>query len=145
MIKRLNHEMKELDTNPITNCSAGPIGDDMSKWSATIFGPEGTPYEGGLFNLSIEFTTDYPFKAPIVKFLTPIYHCNISTNGGICLDILKNAWSPAITVSKLLISICSLLNDPNPNDPLRPELADQYLNNKEEYNRIAREETIKNA
>jgi len=95
--------------------------------------PTDTPYAGGIFKLEIHFPTDYPFKPPKVVFTTKIYHPNISTNGSICLDILKDQWSPALTISKVLLSICSLLSDPNPKDPLMPEIADEYIRNKEMY------------
>jgi len=77
-------------------------------------GPEGSPYAGGVFFLKIQFPQDYPFKPPKVTFRTRIYHCNINSQGAICLDILKDNWSPALTTSKVLLSICSLLTDPNP-------------------------------
>ncbi|CAM9795732.1 unnamed protein product [Pylaiella littoralis] len=86
-------------------------------------GPDDSPYAGGVFFLNIHFPADYPFKPPKVNFTTRIYHCNINSNGGICLDILKDQWSPALTISKVLLSICSLLTDPNPDDPLVPEIA----------------------
>ena len=86
-------------------------------------GPEDSPYVGGVFFLNIDFPADYPFKPPRVRFVTRIYHCNINSHGGICLDILKDQWSPALTISKVLLSICSLLTDPNPDDPLVPEIA----------------------
>jgi ubiquitin-conjugating enzyme E2 D/E len=128
-LKRIHRELQDLQKDPPSNCSAGPIGDDMYHWEATIFGPQGTPYAGGCFMLNINFPTDYPFKPPKINFKTLIYHPNIqSKNGGICLDILyPKKWSPALTISKVLLSICSLLDDPNPADPLEPAIADQYL------------------
>ena len=84
------------------------------KWVSTIAGPKGSPYEGGVFYLDIQFPSDYPFKPPKVTFSTRIYHCNITSQGAICLDILKDNWSPALSVSKVLLSVSSLLTDPNP-------------------------------
>jgi ubiquitin-conjugating enzyme E2 D len=144
-IHRLKNELKELETNPPTNCSAGIIDDDMYKWQATILGPDDTPYVGGIFNLLIQFPTDYPFKPPKVSFITKIYHCNINSNGSICLDILKDQWSPALTISKVLLSICSLMGDPNPNDPLMIDIADQYINNNEEFINMAKTYTLQYA
>ena len=144
-LKRINKELKDLTEDPPANCSAGPQGDDLFDWIATIMGPEGTPYHGGLFFLRINFPSDYPFKAPKIAFTTPIYHCNVNRNGGICLDILKEEWSPALTTSKVLLSICSLLVDPNPDDPLEPEIAHLYKKNRDRYNMHAREWTRKYA
>uniref|UniRef100_A0A8C5PUN3 E2 ubiquitin-conjugating enzyme n=1 Tax=Leptobrachium leishanense TaxID=445787 RepID=A0A8C5PUN3_9ANUR len=104
-----------------------------------------SPYQGGVFFLTIHFPTDYPFKPPKVAFTTRIYHPNINSNGSICLDILRSQWSPALTISKVLLSICSLLCDPNPDDPLVPEIARIYKTDREKYNRIAREWTQKYA
>ncbi|XP_012294654.2 ubiquitin-conjugating enzyme E2 D4 isoform X2 [Aotus nancymaae] len=114
-------------------------------WQATIMGPNDSPYQGGVFFLTIHFPTDYPFKPPKVAFTTKIYHPNINSNGSICLDILRSQWSPALTVSKVLLSICSLLCDPNPDDPLVPEIAHTYKADREKYNRLAREWTQKYA
>ena len=138
---RLQKEYEDFQNDPPTNCSAAPIDGDIYKWEAVIYGSTGSVYEGGIFNLMIEFPQNYPFKPPKVKFTTKIYHPNINLGGGICLDILKDNWSPALTISKVLISICSLLTDPNPDDPLVPEIADIYVKNRLQYDLTAREWT----
>merc|ERR1719436_1316669 len=120
-LKRIQNELRDLTADPPTNCSAWPVGDDMFNWQATIMGPPDSAYAGGVFSLAINFPSDYPFKPPKVVFTTRIYHCNINAFG-ICLDILKDQWSPALTISKVLLSISSLLTDPNPNEPLVPEI-----------------------
>lgn len=144
-LNRIKKELKDIQKDPPANCSAGPNGSDMFEWQATIMGPEGTPYHGGVFFLQINFPSDYPFKAPKVRFDTKIYHCNINSNGGICLDILKSQWSPALTIAKVLLSISSLLAEPNPDDPLVPEIAKLYNKNKAKHDENAREFTIKYA
>lgn len=129
-IKRINKEISDLRRDAPENCSAGPVDEsNIYIWGAMIMGPSGTPYAGGMFKLTIQFPTDYPFKPPKVTFNTKIYHPNINTTGAICLDILKDQWSPALTVSKVLLSICSLLSEPNPDDPLMPEIANEYKTN----------------
>ena len=144
-LKRINKELKDLTRDPPANASAGPIDDDLFHWQATLLGPAESPYEGGVFFLDIAFPADYPFKSPKVEFTTKIYHPNINSQGGICLDILKDQWSPALTTSKVLLSICSLLTDPNPSDPLVPDIARLYEHNRAEYIRKAREWTRKYA
>lgn len=143
--KRIQSELKDLRKDPPENCSAGPEGDDLYRWEGVIMGPSDSPYAGGVFNLKIQFPTDYPFKCPIITFTTKIYHPNINASGIICLDILKNNWSPALTISKVLLSICSLLLDANPDDPLMPEIADLYKKDRAQYNENAREWTNKYA
>ena len=138
---RLKSEIYEMKTDAPANCSAGPAEDDISRWLANIIGPVGTPYEGGLFELTIIFPPSYPFVSPSIRFKTPIYHCNISRNGEICLDILKENWSPALTISKVLLSVCSLLSEPNPADPLVPEIADMYTQDRAQHDELARQYT----
>ena len=144
-LKRIQKELQDLQRDPPANCSAGPIGDDMFHWQATIMGPKESPYEGGVFFLNITFPSDYPFKPPKIQFTTKIYHCNINSNGSICLDILKDQWSPALTLSKVLLSISSLLTDPNPNDPLEPSIANLLKNDPKKHEQFAREWTQKYA
>ncbi len=162
---RIQKELAEISLDPPPNCSAGPKGDNIYEWVSTILGPANSPYQGGVFYLDIHFSPDYPFKPPKVTFKTRIYHCNINSNVQICLDILKDNWSPALTISKVLLSICSLLTDCNPKDTLvapiaqqaRPvsgclrrapsltEPAAQYLTDRETHDRTAAEWTRKYA
>ncbi|KAH8494883.1 hypothetical protein H0E87_021332, partial [Populus deltoides] len=143
--KRINKELKDLQKDPPASCSAGPVADDMFHWQATIMGPADSPFTGGVFLVSIHFPPDYPFKPPKVSFRTKVFHPNINSNGSICLDILKEQWSPALTISKVLLSICSLLTDPNPDDPLVPEIAHMYKTDRAKYETTARSWTQKYA
>ena len=142
---RLEHELKDLAANAPANCSAGPVDDDLMLWQATIIGPTDTPYSGGVFYLSIHFSQDYPFKPPAVRFTTPIYHCNIDRKGEICMDVLKEQWSPALTISKLLLSLCSLLCEPNPEDPLAPDIAELLVRDRASHDEMARLWTLRHA
>ena len=142
-LKRIKKELEEMQKNPPENCSAGLIDDnDPYQWRATIMGPEGSPYYGGIFYLNIHIAADYPFRAPHITFLTKIYHCNINSSGSICLDILKDQWSPALTISKVLLSICSMLSDANPKDPLMMDIADLYVKNRAVHDENARKWTM---
>jgi ubiquitin-conjugating enzyme E2 D/E len=143
--KRILKELKDLQRDPPTSCSAGPVAEDMFHWQATIIGPSDSPYAGGVFLVTIHFPPDYPFKPPKVAFRTKVFHPNINSNGSICLDILKEQWSPALTISKVLLSICSLLTDPNPDDPLVPEIAHMYKTDRAKYEATARNWTQKYA
>ena len=152
-IKRLRKELSEFQQSGIEgaktvseNISAGLKNEnDFSQWKATIMGPVKTVYEGGLFNLDITIPTDYPFVPPKIVFKTPIFHPNIANDGSICLDILKDNWTPSLNLYRTLLSICSLLSDPNPKDPLRPEVAMLYTSDRSTFDAKAREYTIKHA
>ena len=145
-LKRITKELNDIQKDPPTNCSAGPVyQNDMFNWSATIMGPSDSSYQGGVFFLTIKFPSDYPFKPPKVSFTTRIYHPNINANGAICLDILKDQWSPALTISKVLLSISSLLTDPNPDDPFVPDIAQLYKSDRKTYEKNAKEWTKKYA
>ena len=143
-IKRIHKEIEKMEKDAPSNCSAGPTNpDNIELWEGTIIGPTDSPFENGIFKVEIKFPNDYPFSPPKIKFVTPLYHPNVDKHGNICLDILKSgAWSPALTLPKVLLSLCSLLTDPNPDDPLWSEPADLIRNNPTEYRRIAREWTV---
>ncbi|KAH3759164.1 ubiquitin-conjugation enzyme [Pelomyxa schiedti] len=143
--KRIQKELRDFEHDPPSNCSAGPVRDDLNHWQATIIGPDGSPYAGGIFRLDIHFPADYPFKPPKIVFLNRVFHPNINRNGAICLDILKDQWSPALTISRVLLSISSLLTDPNPNDPLDGESAHLYKTNRAKFDQVAREYTARYA
>jgi ubiquitin-conjugating enzyme E2 D/E len=117
------------------------VGNDLYVWNATLVGPSDSPYQGGVFQLSLVLPVNYPFKPPKVTFTTKIFHPNISPGGAICLDILKDQWSPALSISKVLLSISSLLTDANPKDPLVPEIARIYVEDRAAFDQTAREWT----
>lgn len=144
-LRRIQKELNDVTKTPPEGCSCGPVGEDLFDWEGAIVAPSDSPYAGGIFHLRIQFPTDYPFKAPKVYFTTKIYHPNINSAGGICLDILKDQWSPALSVSKVLLSILSLLTDPNPDDPLVPDIAREYKYDRVAYDQKAREWTMKYA
>ena len=141
-LRRLNNEFKEFKKHSISNISACPINDNLFEWEAIIIGPENTPYEQGLFKLNIYIPKGYPIKPPNVIFKTRIFHPNINHNGNICLDILKDQWSPALTIQKVLLSISSLLTEPNPSDPLNIEAGNMLNRDKDLFERTAKEWTM---
>jgi ubiquitin-conjugating enzyme E2 C len=103
-----------LMTSTAPGISAFPVDpSDMLKWRATITGPDDTPYAKLNFKLSLVFPTNYPFSPPVVLFRTPIYHPNFDFSGRICLDILKDKWTPSYNVQTILLSLQSLLGEPN--------------------------------
>ncbi|SAM01005.1 hypothetical protein [Absidia glauca] len=124
-----------------TTKRAGPKGDDLHEWVATITGPDDSPYANGTFFLDVRFPKDYPFKPPKINFKTRIYHCNISSRGDICLDILRDKWSPALSISRVLLSICSLLTDANPLSPLEGRIANEYVHHRKTHDTKAMEWT----
>ncbi len=144
--KRLQKELADITKDPPWGCSAqlGPEKDIYS-WEGMLTGPDDSPYAKGKFRMRIHFPVDYPFKPPKVTFVTKVYHPNVDTTGNICLDILKDNWSPALTVAKILISITSLLTDPNPDSPLQSDIAHLYKFDRKKYDANAREWTRKYA
>jgi ubiquitin-conjugating enzyme E2 D len=139
-IRRINNELKEFHADPPSNCAnLEPINNNYLHLKATIIGPHETVYEGGMFNIDIRIPNEYPFKPPLCVFQTKIYHPNINKNGGICLNILKNSeWKATLTLSKVLLSICSLLAEPNINDPLEADIANEHRDRRVLFDETAR-------
>lgn len=133
--RRLIRDFKRLQDDPPAGVTAAPLEHDILQWSAVIFGPEDSPWDGGTFKLSITFDETYPNKPPAVKFVTKVFHPNVYQNGSICLDVLGNNWSPIYDTAAILTSIQSLLTDPNPNSPANVEAAKLFTENRREYER----------
>ena len=109
---------------------------DIMEWKLKIKGPSDSPYEKGVFDMLLRFNSDYPFKPPSLKFMKAIYHPNIYRDGKICIDILQpDGWASTQTVRTIMLSIISLLCDPNPDSPANREAAELYMKDKEEYNK----------
>ena len=144
--KRITKELKAIKKEEDASISAEPINDNLNQWKATIIGPIGTAYEYGIFNLKVDIPANYPLIPPKIQFITPVYHPNINRSGHICLDILKESgWSPAQTIRTLLISIISLLDNPNPDDPLVGSIAKEYKEDLHLFKKKARKHTEKYA
>ena len=138
--RRLMKDLKKIqaETN-FDSITAIPDDDNLFKWTALIFGPEGTEWDGGCFKLQMSFSDQYPNKAPEVRFVTDIFHPNVYKDGKICLDILQNNWSPVYDVQNVLISIQQLLTDPNNKSPANNEAAMLFSDNYKEYIRRVKE------
>ena len=134
--RRIQQELKDAETKQNPNIQWGlKDPSDNKKWWAIIIGPEGTPYHGFKLTLNITLLDNYPFSAPQVSFTSNIWHPNVGTSGNICLDILQANWTPALKLLSVLLSISSLLNDPNPASPLNGEAGKQYTDDRDEYNK----------
>jgi ubiquitin-conjugating enzyme (huntingtin interacting protein 2) len=133
--KRIAKELEDVKRDQLSGVTLDMAeDDDLSHLKGTFLGPPGTPYEGGLFEVDIKIPVEYPFKPPIMKFDTRIYHPNISSQtGAICLDILKDAWTPILTLKSSLISLQSLLQSPEPTDPQDAQVAKIYLTDPKKF------------
>ncbi|KAG6736509.1 hypothetical protein POTOM_060640 [Populus tomentosa] len=169
--RRIIKETQRLLSEPAPGISASPSEDNMRYFNVMILGPTQSPYEElprivklpfmilqngrveferndcemdecrGVFKLELFLPEEYPMAAPKVRFLTKIYHPNIDKLGRICLDILKDKWSPALQIRTVLLSIQALLSAPNPDDPLSENIAKHWKTNEAEAVETAKEWT----
>ena len=115
--------------------TAFPDGDNVFEWVGTVKGSTGTAYEGLSFKLRLRFPPEYPFAAPTITFATPIFHPNVDVHGNICLDILKEKWTAAYSVQTVLLSLQTLLGDPNNASPLNGQAATLWAD-QTEYRKV---------
>ena len=125
--------------------TAVPHDDNLRYFDVTIIGPNDSAYEGGTFKLELFLPEDYPMAPPKVRFLTKMYHPNIDKLGRICLDILKDKWSPALQIRTVLLSVQALLSAPNPDDPLANDVAQHWKENEKDAIATAKAWTVKYA
>ena len=145
---RLKKEIGDLQKDPVPGISVAQ-DDSLSSFSCHIIGPPDTPYEGGVFNISLTLPDRYPFEPPVIKFATRIYHPNIDESGRVCLDMLqcppRGSWKPVHNIRTLLTSVRLLLSEPNPEDGLLADVSSLYKFNRTQFNETARELTLKYA
>ena len=130
---RLTRELAKLNEDKVEGVEISET-DNIRLWKAVISGPPDTPFENGKFQMELKFDDDYPVKPPSVKFLSKMFHPNIYRDGKICVDILQGEWSPAQNIRTILVSIRSLLMDPNPNSPANRDAAVLFKDNIKLYN-----------
>ena len=143
--QRIIKETQKLKKDPISGISAEAFSDNPRYFNVIISGPKDSPYEEGKFHLQLYLPEEYPMVPPKCIFMTKIYHPNIDFLGRICLDILKKNWSPALQIRAVLLSIQSLLNEPNTADPLNEKVNDHWLKDRKDAEKTAREWTQKYA
>ncbi|CAI4211010.1 unnamed protein product [Parascedosporium putredinis] len=143
--KRIIKETERLQKEPVPGISAVPHEDNLRYFDVEIHGPAQSPYEGGVFKLELFLPDDYPMTPPKIRFLTKIFHPNVDKLGRICLDVLKNNWSPALQIRTILLSIQALLGAPNPDDPLAADVAKSWKEDEQAAIQTAKEWTKKYA
>ena len=133
--KRLMKDLMKLKKDPPPGIAGSPREGDLFFWDCLITGVDETIWEDAILKLTLDFPPDYPAHPPYAKFVSNVFHPNVFASGEICIDILRKNWSPAYDVSSILLSIQSLLTDPNPAANANPDACKLYTTNKAEYDR----------
>ena len=149
-IKRLNKELRQLNESPSELFTIGLVNeDDLFTWCGIIFGPSDTIYEGGMFRFEMKFPSKFPIEPPSFRFLNSVFHPNVYSDGRVCISILNKGedqfgyeatderWTPVRSIESILISICSIIADPNIDSPANVDSSVLYRDNREEFNRLA--------
>lgn len=136
---RIQKELKEIEKDKASGVTVQVKDNSLQKLIGFVPGPKDTVYEGGLYQIDIQLDDQYPFVPPKMRFVTKVWHPNISSaSGAICLDILKDQWSPALTLKTALLSLQALLSSPQPDDPQDAVVAKQYLSDYETFKKTAK-------
>ncbi|KAH3765521.1 ubiquitin-conjugating enzyme [Pelomyxa schiedti] len=146
-LKRLLSEYKKVTEDPPPGVTAGPIDEaNLFVWEALVMGPPDTLYSDGVFRALLTFPQDYPLNPPKMKFTTPMWHPNIYPNGEVCISILHppgddpnhyetsiERWTPVQSVEKILLSVISMLADPNDESPANLDAAIMWRNDRDAF------------
>ncbi len=147
--KRLQKEIAQLLRSPPDGVVCYPVGESLCELEAKLHPMDNTPYSQGVFKLAISCGDHYPNEPPNVRFVTPVYHPNIDSEGRICLNLLKmppkGCWAPSFNIAAVLSGIQILLAQPNPDDPLMTDVTDEYRTDLSRFIRKATEWTLKYA
>jgi len=142
--RRLGKELADIQTSEYMKKAFRKIKADESNilnWQGLICTDQ-APYDKGAFKIDINFPAEYPFKPPKVTFKTKIYHPNIDEKGQVCLPIISpENWKPATKTDQVIQALIALINDPEPEHPLRGDLAEEYTKDKKKFMKSAAEHT----
>ncbi|KAJ7198155.1 ubiquitin-conjugating enzyme/RWD-like protein [Mycena pura] len=139
-LRRINKEITSCQEDKAANISIDLVNSSLFHLKGSFFGPEGTPYSGDLFEVDIMVPDDYPRVPFKIKFITKVYHPNVSSVSGAisCLSILEEeGWSPVLTLKTTLITLQSVLSSPEPNGAQDPEVAKHYTTNGRSFEETA--------
>ncbi|CAJ1070038.1 ubiquitin-conjugating enzyme E2 L3-like [Xyrichtys novacula] len=127
MTKRLGKELEEIRKNGLKCFRSIQVDEtNITHWQGLIL-PDCYPYDKGAFRIEINFPTEYPFKPPKINFKTKIYHPNIDEKGQVCLPMISvENWKPATKTYQVIQTLVGLVNSPEPEHPLRADLAEEY-------------------